>query len=133
MRIRWRDFELPSGVVHEAETATDSYGKFIIEPFEKGFGHSIGNGLRRVLLGSIEGTAVTALEIDGVEHEFRTITGVVEDVTDLVLAFKRLRVTVESSELNRYTFEVDRKATKPDIKQAVESLYGVRVVGVATQ
>ncbi|MHC4838259.1 MAG: DNA-directed RNA polymerase subunit alpha [Planctomycetota bacterium] len=99
MRIRWRDFELPSGVVHEAETATDSYGKFIIEPFEKGFGHSIGNGLRRVLLGSIEGTAVTALEIDGVEHEFRTITGVVEDVTDLVLAFKRLRVTVESSEL----------------------------------
>ncbi len=99
MRIRWRDFELPSGVVHEAETATDSYGKFTIEPFEKGFGHSIGNGLRRVLLGSIEGTAVTALEIDGVEHEFRTITGVVEDVTDLVLAFKRLRVTVESSEL----------------------------------
>jgi DNA-directed RNA polymerase subunit alpha len=99
MRIRWRDFELPSGVVHEAETATDSYGKFIIEPFEKGFGHSIGNGLRRVLLGSIEGTAVTALEIDGVEHEFRTITGVVEDVTDLVLAFKRLRVSVESSEL----------------------------------
>jgi len=99
MRIRWRDFELPSGVAHEAATATDSYGKFLIEPFEKGFGHSIGNGLRRVLLGSIEGTAVTALEIDGVEHEFRTIEGVVEDVTDLVLAFKRLRVSVETAEL----------------------------------
>lgn len=99
MRIRWRDFELPSGVAHEASTASDSYGKFFIEPFEKGFGHSIGNGLRRVLLGSIEGTAVTALEIDGVEHEFRTIEGVVEDVTDLVLAFKGLRVSVDTSEL----------------------------------
>ena len=99
MRIRWRDFELPSGVVHEQSTATDSYGKFLIEPFEQGFGHSIGNGLRRVLLGSIEGTAVTAVEIDGIEHEFRSIDGVVEDVTDLVLAFKRLYVKVETAEL----------------------------------
>ncbi len=99
MRIRWRDFELPSGVVHEQATASDTYGKFFIEPFEQGFGHSIGNGLRRVLLGSIEGTAVTAVEIDGVEHEFRTVDGVVEDVTELVLAFKRLCVQVEVSEL----------------------------------
>jgi DNA-directed RNA polymerase subunit alpha len=99
MRIRWRDFELPSGVVHEQSTATDSYGKFLIEPFEQGFGHSIGNGLRRVLLGSIEGTAVTAVEIDGIEHEFRSIDGVVEDVTELVLAFKRLYVKVETAEL----------------------------------
>lgn len=99
MRIRWRDFELPSGVVHEQSTATDSYGKFLIEPFEQGFGHSIGNGLRRVLLGSIEGTAVTAVEIDGIEHEFRSIDGVIEDVTELVLAFKRLYVKVETAEL----------------------------------
>jgi DNA-directed RNA polymerase subunit alpha len=99
MRIRWRDFELPSGVVHEQSTATDSYGKFLIEPFEQGFGHSIGNGLRRVLLGSIEGTAVTAVEIDGIEHEFRSIDGVTEDVTELVLAFKRLYVKVETAEL----------------------------------
>lgn len=99
MRIRWRDFELPSGVVQEQSSASDTYGKFIIEPFEQGFGHSIGNGLRRVLLGSIEGTAVTAVEIEGVEHEFRTITGVVEDVTELVLAFKRLCVQVDVAEL----------------------------------
>ena len=99
MRIRWRDFELPSGVVHEQATATDTYGKFLIEPFERGFGHTIGNGLRRVLLGSIEGTSVTAVEIDGVEHEFKTIRGVVEDVTEIVLAFKRLKVQVQTAEL----------------------------------
>ncbi|MFK5954849.1 MAG: DNA-directed RNA polymerase subunit alpha [Planctomycetota bacterium] len=107
MRIRWRDFELPSGVVQEQSSASDTYGKFIIEPFEQGFGHSIGNGLRRVLLGSIEGTAVTAVEIEGVEHEFRTIEGVVEDVTELVLAFKRLSVQVEVSELP-VTLTLDR-------------------------
>ena len=95
MRIRWRDFELPSKVVHEETTSTDDYGRFIIEPFENGFGHTIGSGLRRVLLGSIEGTAATAISIDGVEHEFKSLDGVMEDVTDIVLASKRLRVLVE--------------------------------------
>ncbi len=99
MRIRWRDFELPSAVVQDQESATDSYGKFTIEPFERGFGHTIGNGLRRVLLGSIEGVAVTALEIDGVEHEFKSIPGVVEDVTELVLAFKRLRIQAPHADM----------------------------------
>ncbi|MBC8328729.1 MAG: DNA-directed RNA polymerase subunit alpha [Planctomycetes bacterium] len=95
MRIRWRDFELPSGVVMDRDSATATYGRFGVEPFERGFGHTIGNGLRRVLLSSIEGTAVTAVEIDGVEHEFKSIAGVVEDVTDLVLALKRLLVQVD--------------------------------------
>jgi DNA-directed RNA polymerase subunit alpha len=95
MRIRWRDFELPAGVVKEEATATATYAKFNVEPFERGFGHTIGNGLRRVLLSSIEGTAVTALQVEGVEHEFRSIPGMVEDVTELVLAAKRLRVQVE--------------------------------------
>mgnify|MGYP001203338061 CR=1 FL=1 len=99
MRIRWRDFELPSGVTLHEESATNEYGKFTIEPFEQGFGHSIGNGLRRVLLGSIEGTAVTAVEIDGVEHEFRVIEGIVEDVTDIVLAIKRLNIEVDAAEM----------------------------------
>ncbi|KAA3608210.1 MAG: DNA-directed RNA polymerase subunit alpha [Planctomycetota bacterium] len=96
MRIRWRDFELPSSVTLDESSATDSYAKFYVEPFERGFGHSIGNGLRRVLLSSIEGTAVTAVQIDGVEHEFKTIDGIVQDVTDVVLAFKRVRVRLES-------------------------------------
>jgi DNA-directed RNA polymerase subunit alpha len=102
MRIRWRDFELPSGVTLNESTATDEYGEFTIEPFEQGFGHSIGNGLRRVLLGSIEGTAITAVEIEGVEHEFKSIPGIVEDVTDIIMAIKRLKVTVESSECPVY-------------------------------
>jgi DNA-directed RNA polymerase subunit alpha len=95
MRIRWRDFELPSKVVTDESATTSEYGRFLIEPFERGFGHTIGSGLRRVLLGSIEGTAVTAIEIDSVEHEFKSLPGIVEDVTDIVLACKRLRVMVE--------------------------------------
>ena len=71
MRIRWRNFELPSKVVSDRETLTDEYGRFMIEPFEQGFGHTIGNGLRRVLLSSIEGTAVTAVRIAGASHEAR--------------------------------------------------------------
>lgn len=127
MRIRWRDFELPSGVVHEQSTATDHYGKFLIEPFEQGFGHSIGNGLRRVLLGSIEGTAVTAVEIEGVEHEFRTIEGVVEDVTELVLAFKRLCVQVEASELPVH-LTLDKKGEGVVTAADVECPSGVEIV-----
>jgi DNA-directed RNA polymerase subunit alpha len=106
MRIRWREFELPSGVLHDKATATETYGKFSIEPFEGGFGHTIGNGLRRVLLGSIEGAAVTAVEVDGIEHEFTAAPGVVEDVTDLVLSFKALRVQVEVEDPITLTLEM---------------------------
>lgn len=92
MRIRWRNFELPSSVKVDRETMTESYGKFFIEPFERGFGHTIGNGLRRALLSSIEGYSVTAVNIEGVLHEFTTVPGVLEDVTDIVLNLKRLLV-----------------------------------------
>ena len=63
MRIRWRNFELPSKVIPDTETLSTEYGQFVIEPFERGFGHTIGNGLRRVLLSSIEGTAITAIHL----------------------------------------------------------------------
>ncbi|MCC6669689.1 MAG: DNA-directed RNA polymerase subunit alpha [Planctomycetes bacterium] len=96
MRIRWRNFELPSQVVLDRATATDSYGKFMVEPFERGFGTTIGNGLRRVLLSSIEGTAVTHVRIDGVVHEFSSIPGVYEDVTHIILNIKKLRVRMHS-------------------------------------
>lgn len=92
MRIRWRNFELPSKVVPESESLNPEYGKFIVEPFQQGFGHTIGNGLRRVLLSSIEGTAVTAVRIEGAEHEFASLEGVYEDVTDIILNLKRLRI-----------------------------------------
>jgi DNA-directed RNA polymerase subunit alpha len=98
MRIRWRNFELPSKVVPEKESLTPEYGRFVIEPFEQGFGHTIGNGLRRVLLSSIEGTAVTAVRIDGAAHEFDSLDGIYEDVTDIILAIKRLRIRYEGAE-----------------------------------
>ena len=92
MRIRWRNFELPSKVQVDEDTLTNEYGRFVIEPFERGFGHTIGNGLRRVLLSSIEGTAVTAVRIEGANHEFDTLEGVYEDVTDIILNIKKLRI-----------------------------------------
>ncbi|MCE9593329.1 MAG: DNA-directed RNA polymerase subunit alpha [Planctomycetes bacterium] len=95
MRIRWRNFELPSKVLPDKDTLTREYGKFLIEPFEQGFGHTIGNGLRRVLLSSIEGAAATAIRITGASHEFDSLEGVYEDVTDIVLNVKRLRFSYE--------------------------------------
>ena len=92
MRIRWRNFELPSKVQADEGTLTREYGQFEVEPFERGFGHTIGNGLRRVLLSSIEGTAITAVKIEGADHEFASLEGVYEDVTDIILNLKRLRI-----------------------------------------
>lgn len=92
MRIRWRGLELPSLVTCEHATLTATYGKFVAEPFERGFGATIGNSLRRILLSSLEGSAVTQLKIKNVQHEFTTIPGVVEDVTDIVLNVKSLVV-----------------------------------------
>jgi DNA-directed RNA polymerase subunit alpha len=101
MRIRWRNFELPSRVQPDAESLTPTYGRFIIEPFERGFGHTIGNGLRRVLLSSIEGTAVATVKIEGANHEFDSLEGIYEDVTDIILNLKRLRVQFEGqNEIN---------------------------------
>jgi DNA-directed RNA polymerase subunit alpha len=98
MRIRWRGFELPTRVISDRDTLTESYGKFIAEPFERGFGHTIGNSLRRVLLSSLEGAAVTWAKIDGVSHEFTAIPGCREDVTEVVINLKQLLVRLEGEE-----------------------------------
>mgnify|MGYP000598572138 CR=1 FL=1 len=92
MRIRWRGLELPSQVVCDKGTMTGRYGKFVVEPFERGFGTTIGNSLRRVLLSSLEGSAVTRIKLKGAQHEFTTVPGVKEDVTDIVLNIKSLVV-----------------------------------------
>ncbi len=92
MHIRWRGLELPGAVVADAGTLTGTYGKFTAEPFERGFGTTVGNSLRRVLLSSLEGSAVTQIKLAGALHEFTTIKGVLEDVTDIVLAVKSLVV-----------------------------------------
>ncbi len=90
MRIRWRGLELPNRVASDRPTLTDTYGKFYAEPFERGFGMTVGNSLRRILLSSLEGSAVTRVVIQGVQHEISTIPGVVEDVTDIILNVKSL-------------------------------------------
>lgn len=92
MRIRWRGLELPSRLVPDVDTATNTYCKFVAEPFERGFGVTIGNSLRRILLSSLEGSAVTRIKLQGIQHEFSTIPGIVEDVTDIVLNLKSLIV-----------------------------------------
>lgn len=92
MIIRTKDFQIPQKLSVEKDTLTPTYGKFFAEPFERGFGTTIGNSLRRVLLSSIVGTGVTSVKIDGVLHEFSTIPGVKEDVTDIVLNLKALRL-----------------------------------------
>ncbi|MCO6042565.1 DNA-directed RNA polymerase subunit alpha [Aeoliella sp. ICT_H6.2] len=92
MHIRWRGLELPSVVECEQESLTGTYGKFIAEPFERGFGTTVGNGLRRILLSSLEGSAVTQIKIHNAQHEFTTVPGVLEDVTDIVLNVKSLVV-----------------------------------------
>jgi DNA-directed RNA polymerase subunit alpha len=92
MHIRWRGLELPGSVVADPKTLTATYGKFTAEPFERGFGTTVGNSLRRVLLSSLEGSAVTQIKVGGALHEFTTIKGVLEDITDLVLAIKSLVV-----------------------------------------
>ncbi len=92
MHIRWRGLELPSQVICDAATLSKTYGKFIAEPFERGFGTTVGNGLRRILLSSLEGSAITQIKVHNAQHEFTTIAGVMEDVTDIVLNIKSLVV-----------------------------------------
>ena len=92
MRVRWRGLELPSRVHSERSTLTDTHGKFSVEPFERGFGMTVGNSLRRILLSSLEGSAVTKVKIQGAPHEISTIPGVVEDVIDIILNIKSLVV-----------------------------------------
>lgn len=98
MRVRWRGLELPARVARDAKMDHPNFGRFVIEPFERGFGTTIGNSLRRVLLSSIEGAAITSVKIKGAEHEFTALKGVMEDVTDIILNVKDLVVALEGDE-----------------------------------
>lgn len=90
MRVTWRGLELPTRVERDTIVSSENYGRFFIEPFERGFGTTIGNSLRRILLSSLEGSAVASIKIAGVNHEFSSIKGVMEDVTDIILNIKSL-------------------------------------------
>jgi len=106
MRVRWRGFELPTKIQVDEESRTDTYAKFITEPFQRGFGITVGNGLRRVLLSSLEGAAVTHVKFEGVDHEYTTIPGVYEDVTDVILNLKELLVRL-SPGANKATIRLE--------------------------
>ncbi len=106
VRIRWRDFEFPNRVILDPETKSDTYGKFTAEPFERGFGSTIGNSLRRILISSIEGVGVKNVRIDGVEHELTTVPGVKEDVPEIISNIKQIVLDLDKNQDQR-TLHID--------------------------
>src|SRR5271156_3854834 len=109
MPKRLGKFELPSKLTKVEEGSSSTYAKFIAEPFEAGYGHTVGNSLRRVLLSSIEGAAITSIKIDGVNHEFQSVDGVVEDVTEIVLNLKKILIVSEKREPVKLHLKVNRE------------------------
>lgn len=108
MRVTWRGLELPTRVQKDTEVSTDRYGRFFVEPFERGFGTTIGNSLRRILLSSLEGSAVESIKIQNVSHEFTSIPGVMEDVTDIILNVKRLVVRMQGDQKRTMKLSVSK-------------------------
>ncbi|OGX28757.1 MAG: DNA-directed RNA polymerase subunit alpha [Omnitrophica WOR_2 bacterium RIFCSPLOWO2_12_FULL_51_24] len=109
MGIAWKDFEMPKKLVCDESSYSDTYGKFIAEPFERGYGTTLGNALRRVLLSSIEGSAVTSVKIDSVHHEFSNIAGVSEDIPDIILNIKELVLRSHSRQPKVIEIKADSK------------------------
>ena len=103
----WRDLIKPRGLVIDQESLTSTYGKFVAEPLERGFGITLGNSLRRVLLSSLQGAAITSVKIEGVEHEFQTIPEVAEDVTDIILNLKEVLLQIHTNEVKVLRIEAD--------------------------
>ena len=106
MQKNWRELIIPKRLELDAKTASPFFGKFACEPLERGFGITIGNALRRILLSSLQGAAITTVRIDGVLHEFSSIAGVREDVTDIILNLKEVRVKLHGHETR--TVELDK-------------------------
>ena len=107
----WRDLTKPKMIKIDTETSTDSYGKFVCEPLERGFGITLGNSLRRILLSSLQGAAIVSVKFDGVPHEFTTIPGIQEDVTDIILNLKGVNLNVIDEEEEIIVF-LDNKGEK---------------------
>jgi DNA-directed RNA polymerase subunit alpha len=122
----WKGFQRPKRLEFERETLTDRFGRFTAQPFERGFGTTIGNALRRVLLSSIEGAAITAVKIDGVLHEFSPIPGVVEDATDIILNLKQIPLKLHVDYTKTLYLRVEKKgivrAKDIEVDQDVEIL-----------
>jgi len=112
-------FELPHRLVKDEDTATTTYAKFTAEPFERGYGHTIGNSLRRVLLSSLEGAAITSVKITGVQHEFGSLPGVIEDVTDIILNLKKVKFKHKGKDnsILKINVEKEGKVVAGDIEE----------------
>ncbi len=106
--MQWKGFQKPKRLVCDVETLTDQFGRFQAQPFERGFGTTIGNALRRVLLSSIEGAAITAVKVEGVMHEFSSIPGVVEDATDIILNLKQIPLKMNVDDIKTLYLNVDQ-------------------------
>jgi DNA-directed RNA polymerase subunit alpha len=137
MHIRWRGLELPGSVVCDPSSLSSTYGKFVAEPFERGFGTTVGNSLRRILLSSLEGSAVTQIKIQGSQHEFTTLPGVVEDMTDVVLNIKSLVVKNHSDSTKVVRIERNKRGvvTGADVQtdEAVEVINRHHVIATLTE
>ena len=116
MQKGMRDFQIPTKTDVDKETLTPTYGRFTAEPFERGFGTTVGNSLRRVLLSSLTGTAIVSVKIEGVLHEFSTIPGVTEDVTDIILNVKKIRLKLHADK----TKTIHLKKKGPGIAKAAD-------------
>src|SRR5215510_12987647 len=132
MPVRLGRFEMPKRLTKEESTTTETFAKFIAEPFETGYGHTIGNSIRRVLLSSLEGAAITSIKIDGAMHEFTTVDGVVEDVTEIVLNLKRVKFKAHSREPQTLLLSVSKEGpvTAADIalNQNLELVNGDQLI-----
>jgi DNA-directed RNA polymerase subunit alpha len=122
----WRDLIRPKGITIDSETSTPFYGKFICEPLERGFGTTIGNSLRRVLLSSLQGAAITAVRIDGALHEFTSVPDVVEDVGDILLNLKQ--VVFKAASAKTYTVRIDREGPGAVFARDIKVVDGLEVL-----
>jgi DNA-directed RNA polymerase subunit alpha len=122
----WRELIRPRGVMMDPDTATDSYAKFVCEPIERGFGTTIGNSLRRVLLSSLQGAAVTSVRIEGALHEFTSIPDVVEDVSDIILNIKEIVFKAEKA--STYTVRINKEGPGPVLAGDIQLVDGLTVL-----
>ncbi len=107
--MKWKSLQMPKEIVSDQSSATENYSRFIVEPLERGFGVTLGNALRRALLSSIQGAAVVSMRVEGALHEFSTIPGLYEDVTELVLNIKRMRLRLLADEMKTLTLKLNKK------------------------
>src|SRR4029450_11715443 len=106
MPVRLGRFEMPKTLAKDEASATDTYAKFVAEPFEAGYGHTLGNSLRRVLLSSLEGAAITTVRIEGAPHEFTSLPGVMEDVVDIILNLKKVKFRAPDHDFRTATISI---------------------------